>query len=43
LGRYAWQQILLDGTHHLIIITAYRVAQDTITNCGMTTSAMQQW
>ena len=43
MGRYAWQQILLDGTRHLIIITAYRIAQDNVTNCGLTTSAMQQW
>ena len=36
-------KILLDGNCHLIIITAYHVAQESVTNCGLTTSAMQQW
>jgi hypothetical protein len=43
MGRFAWQQLLLDGSRHLLLITAYRVTQDTITGCGPTTSAMQQW
>ena len=43
MGRYAWQQLLLDGSRHLILITAYRVTQDIITGHGPTTSAMQQW
>ena len=43
LGCYAWQKILLNGNWHLIIITAYHVAQETVSNCGLTTSAMQQW
>ena len=43
MGHYAWQKILLNGTRHLIIITAYHVAQESVTNCGLTTSAMQQW
>ena len=43
LGRYAWQIIILDGTHNLVLITAYQVTQDNISNCGYTTSAMQQW
>jgi hypothetical protein len=43
LGRYAWQAILLDGTQKLLMITAYRVPQDSLTGCGYETSAMQQW
>jgi hypothetical protein len=43
LGRYAWQEILLDGTQKLLMITAYRVPQDSINGCGYETSAMQQW
>jgi hypothetical protein len=43
LGRYAWQEILLDGTRNLLVITAYRVPQDNILGCGYETSAMQQW
>ena len=43
LGRYAWQEILLDGTHNLLVITAYRVTQGSITACGQETSVMQQW
>ena len=43
LGHYAWQQIILDGNHHLVIITTYGVSQDSVNNCGLTTSAMQQW
>ena len=26
-----------------IIITAYNVSQDSVNNCGLTTSTMQQW
>jgi hypothetical protein len=43
LGRYAWQEILLDGTHKLIVITAYRVSQLSATGAGPETSVMQQW
>jgi hypothetical protein len=43
LGRYTWQETLLDGTQNLIIITAYRVSQESMTGCGPATSAMQQW
>ena len=43
LGRYAWQELLLSGNQHLIIITAYRVSQSSMTCCGLTTAAMQQW
>ena len=43
LGQYAWQTILLDGSCILIIMTAYHVSQDLVTNCGYTTSVMQQW
>ena len=43
LGRFTWQTILLDGNRNLIILMAYRVSQDTVTNCGYTTSIMQQW
>ena len=43
MGRFAWQNIILDGNRHLIILTAYRVSQDTVMNCGYTTSIMQQW
>jgi hypothetical protein len=43
LGRYVWQEILLDGERTLIIVTAYRVVQRQTKGCGPTTSAMQQW
>ena len=43
LGRYAWQEILLNGQRNLIILTAYRIPQTSITGCGPETSAMQQW
>ena len=43
LGRFAWQQILLDGVRTLFVITAYRVTQDSVTSCGHETFAMQQW
>jgi hypothetical protein len=43
LGRYAWQEILLNGERTLIVITAYRIPQDSLTGCGPETSAMQQW
>jgi hypothetical protein len=43
LGRYAWQEILLDGTHKLIVITAYRISQLSATSTGPETSVMQQW
>ena len=43
LGWYAWQTILLDGSQNLTIMMAYHVSQDTVTNCGYTTSVMQQW
>ena len=40
---FTWQSILLDGARNLIIITAYQVTQDNISNCGYITLAMQQW
>ena len=43
MGRYAWQQLLLDGKRHLLLITAYRITQENVNGCGPTTSAMQQW
>jgi hypothetical protein len=43
LGRYAWQEILLNGERTLLVITAYRIPQDSVTGCGQETSAMQQW
>jgi hypothetical protein len=44
LGHYAWQELLLvDGTRNLLIITAYRVTQDSITGRGLETSEKQQW
>ena len=43
IGRFAWQEILLDGKRTLIIITAYRVVQRRTNGCGTTMSMMQQW
>ena len=43
LGRYAWQTILINGSRNLIIMMAYWVSQEMVTNCGYTTSVMQQW
>ena len=43
LGRYTWQEVLLNGARKLIIITAYRVTQEHHSGCGHETSAMQQW
>jgi hypothetical protein len=43
LGRYVWQEIRLNGERTLLIITAYRIPQDSVTGCGPETSAMQQW
>jgi len=43
LGRFTWQEILLDGQRTLLIVTAYRVVQRRTTGCGPTTSMMQQW
>jgi hypothetical protein len=43
LGRYAWQEILLDGQRTLLVITAYRVVQSRTKGCGPITSMMQQW
>jgi hypothetical protein len=44
LGRYAWQEILLDSTtQKLLMIMAYCVPQDSLTGCGYAMSAMQQW
>jgi hypothetical protein len=43
LGRFAWQEILLDGARTLLIVTAYRVVQRRTKGCGPTTSMMQQW
>jgi len=43
LGRYAWQELLLDGMRTLIVITAYCITQESLTGCGHETSAMQQW
>jgi hypothetical protein len=34
---------ILDGTQKLLMITAYRVPQDSLTGCGYETFAMQQW
>ena len=42
-GQFAWQSILLDSACNLIIITAYQVTQDNISNCRYITLAMQQW
>jgi hypothetical protein len=36
LGRYAWQEILLDGERTLLVVTAYRVAQRRPNGCGPT-------
>jgi hypothetical protein len=41
LGRYVWQEILLDGERTLMIVTAYRVVQRQTKGCGPTTSMMQ--
>ena len=38
LGRYAWQTILLDGKCNLVIITTYRVTQDSVSTCGYHTA-----
>ena len=35
--------IILEGSRNLVIITAYRVTQDYIAQCGYTTFTMQQW
>jgi hypothetical protein len=43
LGRYAWQEILLDGEQTLMIVTAYQVVQRQTKGCGPTTLMMQQW
>jgi hypothetical protein len=43
LGSFTWQQILLDGTRMLNVITAYRVSQDNPTSCRNKTCYMQQW
>ena len=43
LGHYAWQTILIDGTHNLVIIMAYHITQENISNCRYIMSAMQQW
>jgi hypothetical protein len=43
LGCCTWQEVLLNGDHKLIIITAYRITQEHLTGCGHETSAMQQW
>jgi hypothetical protein len=44
LGSFTWQQILLDGTRTLYVITAYYwVSQDNPTTCGNETYYMQQW
>jgi hypothetical protein len=43
LGRYAWQEILLDGERTLIVVTAYQVVQCRPNGCGPTTLMMQQW
>jgi hypothetical protein len=43
LGHYTWQEVLLNGEHKLIIITAYQVTQEHLASCGHKMSAMQQW
>jgi hypothetical protein len=43
LGRFAWQEFLLEGTRTLLVVTAYRVVQRRIKGSGPTTSVMQQW
>jgi hypothetical protein len=43
LGRYAWQEFLLDGTRTLMVVTIYKVVQRCIKGSGHTTSVMQQW
>jgi hypothetical protein len=43
LRRYVWQEILLDGSRTLIVVTAYRVVQERARGSGPTTSYMQQW
>ena len=43
LGRYAWQEILLNGNRTLLVITAYRVTQTSMKGSGQTTAYAQQW
>jgi hypothetical protein len=43
LGRFAWQEILLDGQRTLLVITAYRIVQSRTKGSGPATSMMQQW
>jgi hypothetical protein len=43
LGSFMWQQIILDGTRKLYIITSYHVLQDNPSLCRNETCYMQQW
>jgi hypothetical protein len=43
LGRYIWQEFLLEGTRTLMVVTVFQVIQRCIKGSGPTMSVMKQW